>query len=208
MSAPTQTPARPPRPAAGFGPARMMAMGQPGEKPLNFKASSRRLLTMLRPDRGLLAVVLASGIASVALSVTGPRVLGHATDIIFAGVIGSRLPAGASKAQVIAGLRARGQNQIADLLQGVNVVPGHGIDFTALGHVLLWVLGIYLLATVFGILQFRLTTTLVQRSLFRLRRDVEAKLSRLPLSYFDGQPRGEVLSRATNDADNIAQTLQ
>jgi ATP-binding cassette subfamily B protein len=186
----------------------MMAMGQPGEKPLNFKASGRRFLGLLRPDRALVALILALGTASVTLSVIGPKVLGHATDIIFAGVIGQRIPAGVTKAQAVAGLRARGQGRLADMLSAMDVVPGQGIDFTALGHILLWVLAIYLLAAAFGILQFRLTTVIVQRAIFRLREQVQAKLSRLPLKYFDGQPRGEVLSRATNDTDNIAQTLQ
>jgi ATP-binding cassette subfamily B protein len=202
-----QGPVRRPQPA-GFGPARMMAMGQPGEKPLNFKASSRRLLGLLRPDRALLAAVLALGTASVALQVIGPKVLGHATDIIFAGVVGQRIPAGVTKAQAVAGLRQRGQGRLADMLASMDVVPGRGIDFTALGHVLLWVLVIYLLAAAFGILQFRLTTVIVQRAIFRLREQVQTKLARLPLKYFDGQPRGEVLSRATNDTDNIAQSLQ
>jgi ATP-binding cassette, subfamily B, multidrug efflux pump len=202
-----QAPVRRPQPG-GFGPARMMAMGQPAEKPLNFKASSRRLLGLLRPDRALLALILALGITSVTLSVIGPKVLGRATDIIFAGVIGQRIPAGVTKEQAVAGLRARGQGRLADMLSSMDVVPGHGIDFTALGHVLLWVLAIYLLAAVFGILQFRLTTVIVQRAIFRLREQVQTKLSRLPLKYFDDQPRGEVLSRATNDTDNIAQSLQ
>jgi len=202
----TAPPRRPPGPT--FGPGRMMAMGMPAEKALDFKRSSRRLLGLLRPDRMLLAVVLALGAASVALTVTGPRVLGHATDIIFSGVIGSRIPAGTTKAQAVAALRARGQDRLADMLSAMHVVPGQGIDFTALAHVLVWVLVIYLLAAGLGILQFRLTTTIVQRAVYRLREQVEAKLSRLPLKYFDGQPRGEVLSRATNDADNIAQTLQ
>jgi ATP-binding cassette subfamily B protein len=202
-----QAPVRRPQPG-GFGPARMMAMGQPGEKPLNFKASSRRLLGLLRPDRTLLVLILALGVTSVVLSVIGPKVLGRATDIIFAGVIGQRIPADVTKAQAVAGLRARGQGRLADMLSSMDVVPGHGIDFTALGHVLLWVLAIYLLSAVFGILQFRLTTVVVQRAIFRLRQQVEMKLSRLPLKYFDDQPRGEVLSRATNDTDNIAQSLQ
>ena len=191
MTTTTAPPRRPPGPT--FGPGRMMAMGMPAEKALDFKRSSRRLLGLLRPDRMLLAVV---------------RVLGHATDIIFSGVIGSRIPAGTTKAQAVAALRARGQDRLADMLSAMHVVPGQGIDFTALAHVLVWVLVIYLLAAGLGILQFRLTTTIVQRAVYRLREQVEAKLSRLPLKYFDGQPRGEVLSRATNDADNIAQTLQ
>jgi ATP-binding cassette subfamily B multidrug efflux pump len=199
--------ARLPRPPA-FGPGRMMAAGMPAEKAMDFKGSGKRMLAMLRPDRVLVVGVLLLGIASVALSVAGPRILGYATDVIFAGVVGARLPAGASKAEVVAGLRARGDGRLADMLASMPVVPGQGIDFDRLGQVLLWALLVYLLAAGFGILQFRLTTVIVQRVVFRMREAVEHKLARLPLRYFDGQPLGEVLSKATNDSDNIAQTLQ
>ncbi|GAA3211233.1 ABC transporter ATP-binding protein [Nonomuraea helvata] len=200
----TQAPARRPQPA--FGPGRIMS--GPAEKAHDFGGSLRHLLRLLRPERALLAVVLALGTASVALTVTGPKILGHATDLIFAGIVGAQLPAGTTKEQAVAGLRARGQGTLADMVSSMNVVPGHGIDFTALAQVLGWVLAIYVLAAALGILQFRLTTVVVQRAAFRLRERIEAKLARLPLSYFDGQPRGEILSRATNDTDNIAQTLQ
>ncbi|MEV4014228.1 ABC transporter ATP-binding protein [Nonomuraea angiospora] len=200
----TQAPAR--RPQPGFGPGRMMS--GPAEKALDFRGTLRSLLRLLRPERTLLTVVLALGTASVALTVTGPKILGHATDLIFTGIIGAQLPAGITKEQAVAGLRAKGQSTFADLVSSMNVVPGHGIDFTALAQVLAWVLAIYVVAALLGIVQFRLTTTVVQRAAFRLRERIEAKLARLPLSYFDGQPRGEILSRATNDTDNIAQTLQ
>ncbi|SDJ74742.1 ABC transporter ATP-binding protein [Nonomuraea jiangxiensis] len=199
----TQTPAR--RPPA-FGPGRMMS--GPAEKALDFGGSFRRLLRLLRPERTLLTVILALGAVSVALTVTGPKILGHATDVIFSGIIGAQLPAGVTKEQAVAGLRAQGQNTFADMVSSMSVVPGQGIDFTALAQVLGWVLVIYLVASVLGIAQFRLTTTVVQRAASRLRDQIEAKLARLPLSYFDDQPRGEILSRATNDTDNIAQTLQ
>lgn len=199
-----QAPARRPQPA--FGPGRMMS--GPAEKALDFGGSLRRLLRLLRPERMLLAVILALGTASVALAVTGPKILGHATDLIFSGIIGARLPAGVTKEQAVAGLRAKGEDTFADMVASMSVVPGRGIDFTALAHVLGWVLAIYLLAAALGIAQFRLTTTVVQRAASRLRELIEAKLGRLPLSYFDGQPRGEILSRATNDTDNVAQTLQ
>jgi ATP-binding cassette subfamily B protein len=198
--------APPRRPQPGFGPARMMA--GPAEKALNFGGTLRSVLRLLRPERALLIVVLALGTASVALTVTGPKILGHATDLIFSGIIGARLPADATKEQAVAGLRAQGQGTFADMVSSMSVVPGQGIDFTALAQVLAWVLAIYLLAALLGIVQFRLTTTVVQRAASRLRGQIEAKLARLPLSYFDGQPRGEILSRATNDTDNIAQTLQ
>ncbi|MFG1612212.1 ABC transporter ATP-binding protein [Nonomuraea wenchangensis] len=199
-----QAPAR--RPQPGFGPGRMMA--GPAEKPSDFRGTLRNLMLLLRPERRLLAVVLALGTASVALTVAGPKILGRATDLIFSGIIGVQLPAGVTKEQAVAGLRARGQDTFADMVAAMHVVPGQGIDFDALAYVLAWALAVYVLAGLLGVAQFRLTTTVVQRAAYRLRERIELKLSRLPLSYFDGQPRGEVLSRATNDTDNIAQSLQ
>src|SRR5258705_6717327 len=203
----TVAPPRQPGPAVS-GPGRFMAGGMPVEKSLNFRGSSMRLLRMLRPERPLIVAILMFGIVSVALSVLGPKLLGKATDLIFAGVIGGRFQAGVSKAQAVAQLRAQGNDNLASLLNAVNFVPGQSIDFNAVGRVLLIVLILYVAASMFALFQARLTTVVVQRVVFRLREQVEAKLSRLPLSYFDKQQRGEVLSRATNDTDNIAQTLQ
>jgi ATP-binding cassette subfamily B multidrug efflux pump len=186
----------------------MMMGGMPPAKTLDFRGSSRRLLGMLRPDGALVAAVLGLGVLSVALSVYGPRVLGRATDVIFAGVVGSRLQPGTTKEQAVEALRQRGDGKLADMLSRMDVVPGRGIDFGHLERVLLWVLVIYVLASVFAAIQGRLTALVVQRAVFRLREQVEMKLSRLPLRYFDQQPRGEVLSRATNDMDNISMTLQ
>jgi len=190
------------------GPARWMAGGMSTEKPRDFKNTLRRFAALLRPERFLIVVGLVTGITSVALSVLGPKILGHATDLIVAGWVGKRFDTGVSKAQVVAALRARGDNRTADMLSRVDFIPGHGIDFTAVGQVLLWVLFIYVLSSLFLLIQARLTTRVVQRVVYRLREQVEAKLSRLPLSYFDQQQRGEVLSRATNDTDNIAMTMQ
>jgi ATP-binding cassette subfamily B protein len=193
---------------APMGPARFMG-GGPIEKSMDFKGSSRRLLRLLRPERPLITGVLLCGLASVALSVVGPKILGKATDRIFAGVIGGRLPKGTTLAQNVAALRARGEGKLADMLAAMHgVVPGKGIDFGAVGTVLLWVLIVYALAGVFGIIQARLANRALQSALARLRGQVEDKLARLPLSYFDKQPRGEVLSRVTNDIDNLGQTLQ
>lgn len=190
-----------------FGPAAVMA-GPPVQKSLNFKASARRLIGLLRPQRTFVFVAFALGVASVALSVIGPLVLGHATDLIFTGIVSSQFPAGVPKEAIIAQMRASGNSTLADMLSGMDLVPGVGIDFNAVGQVLLWALAVYVAASVFSLAQFRLITIVVQRSIFRLREQVEEKLSRLPLSYFDQQPRGEVLSRATNDIDNVAQTMQ
>ena len=156
----------------------------------------------------MVVLLVALGVISVALSVIGPKLLGHATDLIFAGVVGKQLPAGISKDQAVAEARARGNGRFADLLSGTDAVPGSGIDFAALGRVLLLVLLLYVTASIFMWAQGYLVAGVVQRTVYRLRADVEAKLNRLPLSYFDKQPRGEILSRVTNDIDNLGQSLQ
>ena len=156
----------------------------------------------------MVVLLVALGVISVALSVIGPKLLGQATDLIFAGVVGKQLPAGISKDQAIAAARARGNGRFADLLSGTDAVPGSGIDFAALGRVLLLVLLLYVTASIFMWAQGYLVAGVVQRTVYRLRADVEAKLNRLPLSYFDRQPRGEILSRVTNDIDNLGQSLQ
>ncbi len=199
------TPRRGPAPAAGIG--RLMG-GQPTEKSMDFAGSAKRMLGILRPERALIAVALFLTVVSVALSVLGPKILGRATDLIFAGVVGRGFPEGVTKAQAIEAMRQKGDGKAADLLASVHFTPGHGIDFDKVGVVLLWVLLIYVGASLFQLVQARIATTVVQRASFRLRQDVEDKLGRLPLSYFDKQQRGEVLSRATNDIDNIQQALQ
>src|SRR3954468_187308 len=206
MTAPNR--AAGPRPIGGPPAARMMMGGAPPEKLQDFKGSTKPLLGLLKPHRALVSVAVLFGIASVALSVSGPRLLGHATDIILSGVIGKSVPAGVTKAEVIEQLRASGADTRADLLSSIDFIPGQGVDFTKLAHLLGWVAVVYLCAWLFGVFQGRFIATVVQRAVYRLRQDVEAKLSRLPVSYFDQQPRGEVLSRAANDTDNVAQTLQ
>ncbi|HET8602128.1 MAG TPA: ABC transporter ATP-binding protein [Segeticoccus sp.] len=186
----------------------MGGMGMPAEKSMNFGPSAKRLIGRLRPERARVLTVVLLAIASVGFTVIGPKILGRATDEIFSGVIGRQLPSGVSKAQVIQGLRARGQGTFADMLSGMHVIPGQGIDFGALGRILLLAVGLYVVASIFGWLQGYLLNDAVQRTVQRLRSDVEGKLNRLPLQYFDRQPRGELLSRVTNDIDNIQQSLQ
>ena len=196
----------PPGGARGHGP--MASMGMPAEKSMTFGPSARRLIGRMGPEGVRVVLVLLLAVVSVSLTVVGPKILGRATDIIFAGVIGQQLPAGSTKAEAVQGARASGNSNFADMLARMDVVPGLGIDFAALGHVLVLVLGLYVAASVFGWAQGYLLNDVVQRTVFRLRSDVEDKLNRLPLPYFDRQPRGELLSRVTNDIDNIAQSLQ
>ncbi|KRE42418.1 ABC transporter ATP-binding protein [Knoellia sp. Soil729] len=186
-----------------------MAMGIPAEKSVNFKPSAKRLLGLLRPERIALYGVLAFAVGSVILNAIGPKILGRATDYIFAGVVGKQLPSEGSIDQIVAGLRANGQDTFADLVSGMpHLVPGAGIDFGAVGRILLLVLGIYVVASLLQWASAYILTGAVNRTIFNLRRDVEDKLNRLPLPYFDNQPRGELLSRVTNDIDNVAQSLQ
>jgi ATP-binding cassette subfamily B protein len=180
----------------------------PAAKAMTFGPSARRLMGRLAPERGLVAAVVLLALAAVGLSVAGPLVLGRATDIIFAGFLGRNLPAGLTTEQAADAARASGEGNVADVITRMDVVPGRGVDFGALGTVLLWAVGLYAAASLFGWLQGYLLTSAVQRTVFRLRRDVEDKLHRLPLRYFDVQPRGDLLSRVTNDVDNIGQSLQ
>ncbi len=196
-----------PPPGARRGPAAFMS-GMSTEKPLNFRGSARRLLAMLRPERPLIILAIGLAMVSVTLAVLGPRLLGEATNLIFAGVVGRLVPAGVTKAEMITRLRQEGRGTQADMLGSMNIAPGHGVDFSAVGRVLLIVLVLYACSAVFSWLQGRAVAAIVQRSVFRLREQAATKLSRLPLSYFDRQPRGEILSRVTNDIDNLAQSMQ
>jgi ATP-binding cassette subfamily B multidrug efflux pump len=187
---------------------RMMAGGGPDQRSMDFKGSGRRLVAQFRPERVTIYGLLLCTVVSVGLSVVGPKILGKATDLVFAGIIGRQMPAGASKEQVLRSMHERGQGQVADMLKGTDFTPGQGIDFHAVGNVLLVALGTFLAAGLLMAVATRLTNRAVNRTMYRLREDVQGKLSRLPLSYFDKRQRGEVLSRATNDIDNIGQTLQ
>ena len=198
-----------PRPAGGPGRGGPFAgMNVPAEKAMNFGPSAQRLLGQLRPERLWLVLVLMLAVVSVAFSVIGPRLLGEGTNLIFAGTVSKDLPAGTSQEQVIAQLRAAGQDQQADMLSAMTLTPGEGIDFAALATVLLWALVLYVLASGFMWIQAYILNGVVQRTMFRLRERIEAKINRLPLRYFDTVQRGELLSRVTNDVDNISQSLQ
>jgi ATP-binding cassette, subfamily B, multidrug efflux pump len=204
---PEQRPtASPPRPMMR-GPMGMAGMAPP-QKPKSFRAALRRVVAQLAPERRLMALVVACSITGVSLSLSGPAILGRATNIIFAGFFGSHYPASATHDAVVASLRAQGNQRTADMFDAMNVQPGHGIDFAALAHVLELLIVLYLGASLFQWLQGYILNHAVQRTVRRLRRDVEAKLMRVPLAYFDGQPHGEVLSRVTNDIDNLGTALQ
>jgi len=185
----------------------------PGLSPTDDKArdagaAARRLMGLLVPRRALVLLAIAFALADAVLTVIGPIILGNATDLIFAGVVAGELPGGASKEAVIAGLRASGENTLADMLGPMDLVPGMGIDFSRVGGVLMVALGLFLVAALFDFLQARLTAVVVQRTVLGLRDQVTEKLERLPVRYFDRSSRGDLLSRVTNDIDNIQQSMQ
>lgn len=193
------------RPAGG---PPWMSLGAPAEKAVRFWPSARRLLARLKPQRLRLLCVVVLAAASVALSVIGPTLIGRATDIIFSGAVGAHLAPGMTQQQVVASERAAGHIHLAEMLARMHLVPGAGIDFRALEVTLLEVLALYLASAAFLWGQGYLLNEVVQAVVLRLRADVEGKIHRLPLRYFDGQTRGELLSRVTNDIGNISQSLQ
>ncbi|QWF23087.1 ABC transporter ATP-binding protein/permease [Nocardioides sp. LMS-CY] len=182
-----------PQGGPGRGP---MGGGMVGQKAMDFGPSAKRLVALMRPDRGKAVAVVLLGVVSVLLMSIAPRILGHATDLVFNGFIGSKFPAGTPDSALPAAV------------QGMDVVPGKGVDFDAVARVLLIVLALYAAASLLAWLQGFILNTVVQNTIRQMRSDVEDKINRLPLNYFDRSPRGELLSRVTNDIDNVSQTLQ
>ncbi len=179
-----------------------------GEKAVSFGPSLKRLLGYLAPQKIRVTIVILVAVVGVACSVVGPKLIGRATDLIFAGVIGKQLPAGVPIDRVVAGMRANGQDRVADIVEKLGVVPGQGIQFDRLHSWLLLAVGLYVLSALLMWLNGWILNGVVQKVVYEMRREVQAKMDRLPLSYFDKQPRGELLSRVTNDIDNVSQTLQ
>ena len=192
------------------GPGSGRTSGGPivGQKAMHFGTSAKRVLARMGSERPKLTGVVGLAVVSVALFAIGPRILGRATDLIFAGLFGRRFPPGVPLEQAVESLRATGATRVADMVAAMeNVVPGQGVDFEAVGQVLVLVLTLYIVASVLGWLQGYLVNDVVQGTVYRMRAEVEDKINRLPLGYFDRQPRGELLSRVTNDIDNLSQSL-
>jgi ATP-binding cassette, subfamily B, multidrug efflux pump len=177
-------------------------------KAQDFRGSLKRFGARMRPERWIVAVVIVLAVASVTLAVLGPKLLGNATNIIFDGFVSSQLPAGMTQDQAVAALNASGQTDRASMVASMTLTPGEGVDFTALARILALVTVVYLLSSILSWAQNYLMAGVTQRTIYRLREEVDRKLGRLPLRYFDGTSRGDVLSRVTNDIDNISTTLQ
>ncbi|ROR83587.1 ATP-binding cassette, subfamily B [Plantibacter flavus] len=182
--------------------------GTPSKKAEQFWPSAKRLVGLLAPEKVKMSIVVGLVVLSVVLTVIAPKILGLAMDAIFNGVMGSQLPAGATLDQVVDQARASGNDQYADMLEKSDITPGQGIDFTLLGRLIIIVLGMYIVASILNWAQGYILNGLVMRVVYTLRRDIERKLNRLPLSYFDTRQRGDLMSRVTNDVDNIQTALQ
>ena len=182
--------------------------GPPPGKAEAFWPSFKRMVGLLGTYRVSLVVVALAAVGTVVLAVAAPKVLGQATNVIFEGVVSTMLPAGTTKAQAVEALRARGMDDFATMLSAMDVIPGAGIDYTRLGRILTVVLGLYVGSGLLNWLEGWLINRITIKALYRLRAQVEDKVHRLPLSYFDTVQRGELLSRLTNDVDNVTNTLQ
>jgi ATP-binding cassette subfamily B protein len=185
-----------------------MGMGLPPAKTKDFRGTLIRLFAFLKPEAARIALVFVFAVISVTFAVVGPKILSTAINVIFEGAISKNLPAGLTQEQVVAGLNASGQDQLAQMLGSLHLTPGVGIDFGQLGSILLTMVFVYLASALFSWAQAYIMAGVTQRSVLRLRTEVDRKLGRLPLRYFDGHPRGDLLSRVTNDIDNIGQSLQ
>ncbi|HSU79814.1 MAG TPA: ABC transporter ATP-binding protein [Candidatus Angelobacter sp.] len=154
-------------------------LGRPVQKPKDFKGTLKRLLAYLKPHRFQLMWVVVMAILSTAFSIVSPKILGFATTKIFEGSM----------------MKLRG-------------VPGAHIDFAYILNILLILLGLYVMSAIFGYFQQYIMAGVAQRTVYDLRKEVDEKLFRLPLRFFDQHPTGDILSRVTNDVDNISSTLQ
>lgn len=185
-----------------------MMHGRAPEKALNFRGTLMRVLRLFGPERIAIIGMIFLAVLSVTANVLGPRVLGQATNIIFDGAISAQFSEGTPTEAIISGLRADGQEQLADMLSSINLQPGTGIDFPLLSRTALLALLLPMLGGLFSYTQGYVLTGSIQRTMYELRNRVEEKIHRVPLSSLDAIGRGELLSRVTNDIDNLAQTVQ
>ncbi|MFQ3543849.1 ABC transporter ATP-binding protein [Halobacillus rhizosphaerae] len=163
---------------AGFGPGGGNMMMM-GQKPKNFKATLKRLIGYLRPRSKALTAVFFAAILSTVFSIVGPKIMGTAITELFEGAY--------------------------DKMKGVQ---GGGIDFHRIAQILFILAGLYVISSIFNFIQQYIMSSVAQKTAYDLREDVNQKLEKLPLRYFDSHSNGDILSRMTNDIDTISSTLQ
>lgn len=157
---------------------RGMGAGMSGEKPKNFKGAVKKIINYLKPYKWPIFVVILFSIGSAIFYIVGPKILGEATTVLFEG-----------------------------LVEKVSGVEGAGIDFTKIGKILLFLLGLYLISALFSFVQNFIMAGVAQKVSFNLRKSISEKINRIPIRYFDKTNNGEVISRITNDVDLVSQTL-
>jgi len=167
-----------PGPSGGRGPLGSH-MGMPVQKAKNFKGTLKRLMGYLKPRRLQLFAVFLTAILSTVFSIVSPKILGKATTKLFEGI-----------------------------MQKMMHVPGAKVDFQYIGQIILMLVGLYVISAFFSYIQQYIMAGVAQKTVYDMRNDVNDKLASLPLKFFDSHTHGEILSRVTNDVDNIASTLQ
>ncbi len=206
-----RAPAAGPRPGGPGGPGGGGPMGGlfvQAQKSSDFSGTVRRLTDRLKPYAVQILSVVIMTIGSVVLAVMGPKLLGNATTMVFEGFVSSELPAGVPVEVIVEGLEAEGRTDQATMLAAMDIVPGQGVDFSALARLLTFVALLYLVSSMLAWASAYIMAGVTQSTIFTLREEVDHKIGRLPLNYFDTHPRGDLLSRVTNDIDNISTTLQ
>ena len=198
-----------------------------GEKAKDFKGTVKKLAKYLAEFRWQMLMVAIFAVGSTAFAIVSPKILGGATNQIVEDYVsmkayetitsklpnGASLPAGTTGADVL--------NRLPNKLEIESQIPSNQLDtikkldlsqrpefhFEAIWRVVILLVGLYVLSAIFRYIQTWLMTQVTQTVTFRMRRQLSEKINRLPLSYFDKQTYGEVLSRVTNDVDTISQTL-
>ena len=156
----------------------MGGMGRGGEKAKDFKKTMKTLAKYLKPYSLSIIIVVIFAIGSAAFSIVGPKILGEATTEIFNG-----------------------------LVKKVTTTNAEGINFTRIGEILLFLVGLYLISVIFSLVQGWVMSGVAQKVSYNMRKEISEKINRMPLKYFDTKTHGEVLSRVTNDVDTVSQTL-
>ncbi|MBX4268905.1 ABC transporter ATP-binding protein, partial [Clostridium estertheticum] len=209
------------KPSGGMGGGPMGSFAGPKVKAKDFKGTLKRLLSYLKPQRTNFILVFIFAIISTIFTIVGPKVSAKAIDKLFEGIMSKfgllqlhaqqdkiaalikANPGAANSPKVIGGL-----DQIKAGISKIMDINGGMIDFTYIRNIILLLLGLYVISTIFGFLQQYIMAEVAQKTVYNLRKEVEDKLSRLPLKFFDSKTHGEILSRVTNDVDNISTTLQ
>ena len=198
-----------------------------GEKAKNFRDTMKKLVCYLAAFRWQLLAVAVLAVGSTIFAIVSPKILGEATNQIVKDYVSikaydtitkklpadTKLPSGTTGGDILNRLpnKSEVEGKIPagqlDTIRALDMTKKPAFHFDAIGQIVLWLIGLYLLSAALRYLESWIMTNVTQKVTFQMRRDISLKINRLPLSYFDKQTYGEVLSRVTNDVDTISQTL-